>query len=86
MELHDREFIEDHEQQLPEPPRCGLEELPPWDSYDPVIEAYKKDIDRTLLVENLRLTPTQRAEKLESFVEMLMELREATKAWRTSME
>jgi hypothetical protein len=30
----------------------------------------------------LKLTPAQRAEKLESFVEMLVELREATQSWR----
>jgi hypothetical protein len=33
-------------------------------SYDPVIEAYKKDIDRTLLRENLKLTVQQRFENL----------------------
>ncbi len=40
----------------------GLEEsrLPA----DPVIEAYKKDVDRTLLRENLKLTPEQRLEEL----------------------
>ena len=38
-------------------------ELPPADS-DPVVEAYKKDIDRTLIRENLKLTPSQRVEKL----------------------
>ena len=27
---------------------------------DPVVEAYKKDIDRTLLVANLKLTVTER--------------------------
>ena len=27
---------------------------------DPVIEAYKKDVDRTLLRENLRRTPQER--------------------------
>jgi hypothetical protein len=27
---------------------------------DPVIEAYKKDVDRTLLRKNLRLTPEER--------------------------
>jgi len=27
---------------------------------DPVIEAFKKDVDRTLLIENLRLTPDRR--------------------------
>jgi hypothetical protein len=31
---------------------------------DPVIEAYKKDVDRTLLRENLKLTPEQRIERL----------------------
>jgi hypothetical protein len=30
---------------------------------DPVIEAYKKDVDRTLLRENLKLTPAQRLAK-----------------------
>jgi hypothetical protein len=70
-------------EELHEPPRCGLEELPPPDVYDPVVETYKRDVDRTLLIQNLKLTPAQRAEKLESFVEMLFELRQATKAWRT---
>jgi len=31
---------------------------------DPVIEAYKKDVDRTLIRENLKLTPSQRVERL----------------------
>jgi len=31
---------------------------------DPVIEAYKKDVDRTLLRENLKLTVSQRVEKM----------------------
>jgi hypothetical protein len=30
----------------------------------PVIEAYKDGIDRTLLRENLRLTPAERVEKM----------------------
>jgi hypothetical protein len=47
-----------------------------------VIEAYKKDVDRTLLRENLKLTPTQRLEKLQSFVAKLSELREAGKRQR----
>ena len=29
--------------------------------FDPVIEAYKKDVDRTLLRENLRRTPQERS-------------------------
>jgi hypothetical protein len=32
----------------------------------PVIEAYKKDVDRTLLRENLKLTTTERVEKMIS--------------------
>jgi len=35
---------------------------------DPVIEVYKKDIDRTLLRENLKLTVEQRLTKLQDFV------------------
>jgi hypothetical protein len=33
---------------------------------DPVIDAYKKGVDRTLLRENLKLTATQRVEKMTS--------------------
>ena len=33
------------------------------DFFDPVIAAYKKDVDRTLLRENLELTPQQRSER-----------------------
>jgi hypothetical protein len=45
---------------------------------DPVIEAYKKDIDRTLIRENLKLTPDQRLRRLEAFVSDLERLRIAT--------
>jgi len=51
------------------------EELPPADYVDPVIEAYKKDVDRTLLREMLKLTPQQRSEKFASFMELAYELR-----------
>ena len=44
---------------------------------DPVIEAYKKDVDRTLLRENLKLTVDERFRKFESFMEYVDELREA---------
>ena len=44
---------------------------------DPVIEAYKKDVDRTLLRENLKLTPDQRLRKLQTFIDGLAELRGA---------
>ena len=42
---------------------------------DPVIEAYKKDVDRTLIRENLKLTPEQRLLKLQAFINALQELR-----------
>jgi hypothetical protein len=42
-------------------------ELAPADYFDQVIEAYKKDVDRTLLRANLRLTVDQRLRKAESF-------------------
>lgn len=35
---------------------------------DPVIEAYKKDIDRTLLRETLKVTPSQRLQRLQDFL------------------
>jgi len=44
---------------------------------DPVIEAYKKDVDRTLIRENLKLTPDGRLRKLQAFINSLQELREA---------
>lgn len=54
-----------------------LPELAPPDVFDPVVEAYKKDIDRTLLRENLKLSVEERAEKFLSFLHMVEELRGA---------
>lgn len=45
--------------------------------FDPVIEAYEKDVDRTLLRENLKLTPQQRLEKHAAMQETVTELRRA---------
>ena len=42
---------------------------------DDIIEAYKKDIDRSLLVENLKLTPQQRSERFEVAMRLVFELR-----------
>ena len=50
---------------------------------NPVIEAYKKDVDRTLLRENLKLTPDQRLDKLQAFVGFLADLREAGRRARS---
>ena len=44
---------------------------------DPVIEAYKKDVDRTLLRENLKLSVEQRFEKLMRLQQFAEELRRA---------
>jgi hypothetical protein len=42
------------------------ERLPVSLDPSPVIEAYKKDVDRTLLRENLKLTTAERVEKMIS--------------------
>jgi hypothetical protein len=52
-------------------------ELAPADEFDPVIEAYKKDVDRTLLRENLKLSVEERFVKFEQFWKYAQELREA---------
>ncbi|OFW05131.1 MAG: hypothetical protein A3I61_10195 [Acidobacteria bacterium RIFCSPLOWO2_02_FULL_68_18] len=46
---------------------------------DPVIEAYKQDVDRTLLRENLKLTPEQRLEKFVAFMAFLDGVRGAAR-------
>jgi len=45
----------------------------PW--VDPVIEAYKKDVDRTLIRHNLRLTVQQRLENLEAALRDVEQIR-----------
>ena len=47
------------------------EVLPP----DPVIEVYKKDVDRTLIRENLKLTVEQRLDNLARLQQIAEELR-----------
>ncbi len=44
---------------------------------DPVIEAYKRDVDRSLIRENLRLSVTERFEKLMALQRFAEELRRA---------
>ncbi len=46
---------------------------------DPVIEAYKKDVDRTRLRENLKLTVEERFEKHMALAQFTTELRRAGK-------
>jgi hypothetical protein len=47
----------------------------PW--VDPVIEAYKRGIDRTLIRENLRLTVTERFEKAMALQRFADEMKRA---------
>ena len=49
---------------------------------DPVIEAYKRDIDRTLIRENLKLTPHQRVEKLQALMRGIEQLQRAGRVAR----
>jgi len=49
---------------------------------DPVIEAYKKDVDRTLIRENLKLTPHERVEKMIAALHFMEEARKSRKARR----
>ena len=49
---------------------------PPYE--DPVIAIYKRGVDRSLLKENLRLTPAQRMDKMVSALRMVAELKRAT--------
>jgi hypothetical protein len=46
---------------------------------DPVIEAYKKDVDMTLIRENLKLSVEERLRKLMRMQRFVDELRRATK-------
>jgi hypothetical protein len=53
---------------------------------DPLIEALKADVDRTLLRQNLKLTVEQRLRQLHEFQKAAMELRAAgrgVRSWQT---
>lgn len=60
----------------------ALSSLAPPDAFDPVIEAYKKDVDRTLIRENLKLSYRQRLKKLERAAAAMIQWRGAAR--RTS--
>lgn len=55
--------------------RIGLEP-------DPVVEAYKKDVDRTLLRENLRRTPEERVAALMALQQLAAEAQRAGRVRR----
>lgn len=51
-------------------------------SIDDIIDLYKKDVDRTLLRENLKLTPSERLEKLMGMQAFVEECRRAGRRLR----
>lgn len=51
-------------------------------SLDDIIDLYKKDVDRTLIREALKLTPEQRILRMIKFMEDLEELRRASQSKR----
>ena len=48
----------------------------------PAIEAYKRDVDRTLIRENLKLSPSERLAKLISTLRFVEEVRRSGAAKR----
>lgn len=55
------------------PPRQGPIDSEP----DPVVEAYKKDLDPSLVRENLKLTEEERVRKLMTFLKTVRGLQRA---------
>ena len=53
---------------------------------DPVIEAYKKGVDRTLIRENLKRTPEERVLRLMELQRFAEELRAAGRRARSETE
>ena len=58
-----------------------MKDLPPL-TPDPVIEVYKKDIDITLLRENLKRTPQERLDAMIRMLALTEEMQRAMKAKR----
>ena len=50
---------------------------------DPIIELYKRDVDRTLLRENLKRTPDERVRNFIALQRMADELRRAGRQGRS---
>ena len=48
----------------------------------PAVEAYKRDVDRTLIRENLKLSPSERLAKLMSTLRFVEEVRRSGAAKR----
>lgn len=75
MELHDA-------------PASGDEEigLAPPDAIDPLIEAFKKDVDRTLLIANLRKRSEERSRGFLRGMQSFYELRRAGQRHREAAQ
>jgi hypothetical protein len=63
-------------------PGPWLRDFPPLDrdlpfAPDPVIEAYKRHVDRSLIRENLRRTPAERLRRLQEWQRAIAEMRRA---------
>lgn len=58
--------------------------LPVSSAPTPTIEAYKRDVDRTLLRENLKLTTMQRIEKMIRALALVEELHRSKDRAKTS--
>jgi transcriptional regulator with XRE-family HTH domain len=56
--------------------------LEPISPEDPVVRAYQRDIDRTLLRDNLRRTPQERVEALQALQRLAAEAQRAGKTRR----
>lgn len=57
-------------------------EAPPADYVNPMVEAYKRDVDVTMLRENLKLTVHERFERFERAMELFEELSAAGERMR----
>jgi len=64
---------------MSDPRMASTTDLAPADFQDPVVEAFKKDVDRSLLRENLKLTPAERSRKFERNMRLVYELRRAAR-------
>ena len=63
--------------------KYSANEPEPATDLDPVVEAYKKDIDVTLIRENLRLTVDQRFQQLMKMQKFAEELQRAGRKARS---
>jgi hypothetical protein len=64
------------------PGKTGQDESAPGIESDPVIEAYKRDVDRTLIREQLRRTVDERVQRMISALGLAEALRAARRQRR----